>query len=331
MRQLWMGLIVLVLLPSCKHPRPIELYEISHFDSLGWTHDVAIDGSNIYIADRQGGISVFDRSQRYKRSSHVLPIHDVISLSPNSGMPVLAAGFDGLIAVSPSGQIAGRYTNRCIFNAVQVRDGLAFAANGPRGLMVARLARGRILPIAELPAEGWAHDLRLSRNHALLADWNHGLRVVDISNPEKPEEIAHLSSPATCISLAVQGSGATCMLALAEGHAGISLAVLDSHGRPSLLGRNFLGLNPKDPVHPESGGWVHGVAWAGRYLIAANWKRGLAVLDCKNPVKPSLVMEAATPGTALAVQAELQSDGSYLIFLADGESGLRMYRFVPGW
>jgi hypothetical protein len=312
---------------SCATRSSVELREILHFHTSGWAHDVALDGNNIYVSDRQGGFLIFDRTRGYAESRPALPVRDVISLSPNSGMPVLAARFEGLILVSPSGHIIDRYSNGDIANAVEVRGDFAFAAYGLQGLVVARLTQGHARLAATLPTKGWSHDIRLSRNQALLADWNYGLRVVDIRNPDKPAEIASLPGPAPCISLAVKDSGDQRILALAEGHAGIALVVLDSWGRPSLIGRNYLGLNPADPIHPESGGWVHSVAWAGRYLFAANWKRGLAVLDAADPGKPRVILEVPARGTALGVKAQRQSDGSYLIFLADGESGLRIFRF----
>ena len=90
-----------------------------------------------------------------------------------------------------------------------------------------------------------------------------------------------------------------------------------------------MGLNPGDPIHPESGGWAHSVAWGGRYVFVANWKRGLAVLDAEDPHNPRIVREVPTNGTALGVKAEQQPDGSWSIFLADGEAGLKVYRFKP--
>jgi len=47
-------------------------------------------------------------------------------------------------------------------------------------------------------------------------------------------------------------------------------------------------LNPADRPHPESGGWVHGVAWSARHIFAANWKRGLAILDAADLHHPRL-------------------------------------------
>ena len=319
--------LVVLLACGCTPRHGVKLKEISHFRTSGWAHDVSLDGDNVYVSDRQGGFSVFGRTRNYLRYRPPLEVRDVISLCPNSGNPLLAARFEGLVLVKPSGEVADRYSNGDIANAVAVRGDFAFAAYGLEGLVVMHLGQGRLQWAATLPTKGWSHDLRLTRSQALLADWDYGLRVVDIRDPQKPAEIGVLQGPATCISLAVKESGLRRMLALAQGHGGVLLADLDSEGRLSPLGRNSLGLDPKDPVHPDAGGWVHSVAWAGRYLFAANWKRGLALLDAGDPRNPRVLLEIPTSGTALGVKTEVQSDGSYLVFLAEGESGLRIFRF----
>lgn len=317
----------ILLLSSCRpQPPAVELYEIFHSDTRGWAHDIAVEGTDVYVADRQGGFLVFDGSVGFRLAKLRTPVKDVISLAPNSGMPVLASRYEGVALTSRAGSITDRYSTGDIANAVEIRGELAFAAYGLQGLVVMRVENGRAAPIATLSARGWSHDLRLSRNQALLADWS-GLRIVDISQPANPAEVAFLPSPATCVSLAVKEAGEMRRLALAEGHAGVAFVSLDVNGRPSLLGRHHLGLNPTDPIHPDSGGWVHSVAWAGRYVFAANWKRGLALLDAENPQKPELMTEYSTRGTALAVKTQLQQDGTYLVYLADGEAGLRIFRF----
>jgi hypothetical protein len=328
MSQSWRVLFVLAILSlGCAKRQGVQIREIFHFDTSGWAHDIALEGSKIYVSDRQGGFLIFDRSANWKEFKIAVPVKDVISLAPNSGAPVLASRFEGLVLLSPSGQISDRYSNGDIANAVEVRGDLAFAAYGLHGLVVVRLFQNHFQLLSTLPTKGWSHDVRLSRNQALLADWRSGLRIIDIHNPEKPAEICYFPSPATCISLALREFDDRRILALAEGHAGIALIVLDAEGHPSLLSRNLLGLNPADPIHPDSGGWVHSVAWAGRYLFAADWKRGLVVLDSLDIHNPKVILEIPSKGTALGVKAQRQPDGSYLIFLAEGEAGIRVFRF----
>src|SRR4029434_8043329 len=118
------------------------------------------------------------------------PVADVISLAPRVDGLLLAARFEGLVQIAPDGAVLGRlaFENE-IANSVVARGDLAFVAFGLHGLVVAQPGNEGIRQIAGLPSPGWSHDVKLWRDHALLADWNYGLRVVDVRVPEKPVEI----------------------------------------------------------------------------------------------------------------------------------------------
>jgi len=306
-----------------------ELREIALVDTAGWAHDIALDGKDLYVADRQGGFALFEGREFGSPPRVAVPVTDIISLASSTGRVLLAARFEGLVLASKSGTVLARLANGDIANAVETRGDLAYVAYGLHGLVIARVRESGISLVSELPSPGWAHGLKLSGDRVFVADWNYGLRAVDIADPARPVEIGVLPTPATTIAVSLHQQPGRLMAALAEGHAGVALVEFDAQGHPALLARNALGLNPKDNPHPEAGGWVHGVAWSGEYLFAANWKRGLDVLDVRDVRHPRLVLERPTTGTALAVVAEQQSDGSHLVFLADGEAGLRVFRFAP--
>jgi hypothetical protein len=320
-------LALLILFSTCLRDSLTRITEIAATDTAGWAHDVALEDGKLYVSDRQGGFLVFQRSRDWGRPKAYNPVSDVISLAPNSGWPILASRFEGLVVVSDGGRVQARYANGDTANAVATRGDLAFAAYGLHGLVVARLARESIQVLAELPTPGWSHDVKLSGDQAVLADWTYGLRLVDIHDPARPVETAALASPATTIAVSIRESGGRRVVAVADGHAGVALVGLDDSGHPHLMGRNRLGLHPDDQPHPESGGWAHSVAWCGRYVFVANWKHGLAMLDAADLSNPRLIREIPTGGTALGVKTEQQPDGSWLVFLADGEAGLKVYRF----
>ncbi len=324
---IWIAELALCGATACGTASAPEAQEIAHYDTSGWAHDVVLEGRLLYVADRQGGYLIFNRDFGWARPRISAPVADVISLAPNSGRPVLAARFEGLVLVSDSGAAIARASNGDIANSAVTRAGLVYAAYGSHGLVIAHLGESALSILSELPTPGWSHDVKLWGNRVLLADWTYGLRVVDISNPERPVEIGVMPSPATAISIALRVSGDRPMAAVAEGHGGVAIAAFDATGHPSLVARHPLGLNPADTPHPETGGWAHSVAWCGDYLFVANWKRGLAVFDVRDPAHPRLLEEIPTLGTSLGVKAEAESDGSILVFLADGEAGLRVLKF----
>ncbi len=303
-----------------------ELIELATFDTAGWAHDVILHPDRAFVADRQGGFLIFQRARGWVSPAIHRPVGDVISLAPYGENFLLASRFEGLVLVSAAGDVMARYSNGDIANTVATRDNMAFVAYGLHGLVVVRIEPTSLGLVSVLPFPGWAHDIKLYGNYALIADWHYGLRVADLSRPDSPMEVGSLPTSATAIAVGIGDPGHR-LVAVAEGHAGVSIVTIDESGQPTLLGHHSLGLNPADSPHPEAGGWAHGAAWAGRYLFVANWKRGLAILDATDLHNPRLVLERNTGGTALAVAAETQPDGSVLVLLADGEAGLRAFSF----
>lgn len=325
----WIGGLLFGSMVSCAAGSRPAIEEVARYDTAGWAHDVSLENGRLYVSDRQGGYLIFDRALGWGRPQVYHPVKDVISLAPHSGRPLLAARFEGLVLASEEGKVAGSHANGDIANAAVSSGDLAFAAYGLHGLVVAVLREDGLKILAELPTPGWSHDVRLWENRALLADWNYGLRVVDVSLPDQPCEIGVLPTAATAISIALGQSHDRTMAAVAEGHAGVSIAAFDDAGHPVRIGRHGLGLDPAAAPHPETGGWAHGVAWCGDYLFVADWKRGLEVLDVRDPSRPEPVLRFPTTGTSLGVKAEAAPDGTILVFLADGEDGLRVLRFHP--
>jgi hypothetical protein len=321
--------ILLGAMAGCAGARRPLIEEVAQYDTAGWAHDVIPDGRLVYVADRQAGYLVFDRDAGWHAPRVSAPVRDVISLAPHSGSPVLAARFEGLVLVSPDGAVDGRIAVGDIANAVVTRGPLAYAAYGAHGLVIARIGAHELSLLAELPARGWSHDVKLWGRYALLADWNCGTRIIDVDRPDHPAERDVLPTAATAICVALDERPGGTIAAVAEGHAGVSLAALDAGGRFSLLARHGLGLDQHGAPHPETGGWAHGVALCANHLFVANWKRGLAVLNVEDPRRPRLIEEVSTRGTSLGVKAEASPDGSVLVYLADGEAGLRVFRFHP--
>jgi hypothetical protein len=303
------ALLILALLIACR--RSPGLREVASVDTAGWAHDLAILGDSLYVSDRQGGFAVFDRRDFGLPPKIASPVEDIISLSPNSGSPILAARFQGIVLTSPSGQILDRRVYEGdIANGVETRGNLAYAAYGRHGLVIYRISGSTLQPLNELATPGWSHSIRLCKNLAILADWNYGLRVADISNPGKLREIGVLKTPATSFKVDLHEQDGKLLAAVAEGYAGVAIAEIDAVGRPSLVSRIGFGLKPGDAPHPETGGGIHGVAWSGRYIFAANWKLGLAVIDAENIRAPRIIVEHHTGGTAVAVAAESLPDGT---------------------
>ena len=323
--------LAIMFVAACRQGPEAVIEQIGYYDTSGWSHEIALEGDTVWLSDREGGFLRFEGASGWKPKIQRAPVEDVIALAPCPDGALLAARFEGLVLVSRNGDVLSRLSLGNIANAVSIRGNLAFAAHGSNGIVVARIENGGLKKISHLSSPGWSHDVELWENLAVMADWDYGLRLVDIHNPGAPVEVGVFPTSTTTIAAVVgELSAGRRVAAVAEGHSGIALVDLSEARLPKLIARHTLGLNPGDPPHPKTGGWAHGIAWSHPYLFVANWKRGLAVLNIADLKKPRLVAEANFEGTALGVGVQPGPDGNIHVYLADGEAGLRILRFKPG-
>ena len=155
--------------------------------------------------------------------------------------------------------------------------------------------------VGELALPGYAYGVALAGDHAYVAAASGGLRVVNVSQPTAPVEVANLSS------LYPYG------VAVADGYAYVAngsggLVVVDVH----------------DPTAPAQVGNVSlpGNAWrvalAGNHAYVANFQ-GFCIVNISAPAAPELAGCYDTPGNAYEVAV---ADG--YAYLADRD-GLRTF------
>jgi len=149
---------------------------------------------------------------------------------------------------------------------------------------------------------GYAYGVAISGKHAYVADYDKGLRVIDISDPAHPYEVGFYDTPGQAWGVAVSGSYAY----VADGNWGLRV------------------IDVSDPAHPTDVGFTYtpsvacGVAVSGTYAYVAD-ENGLGVIDVSDPAHPAEVGFYDTPGYAYDVAVS----GTYA-YVADGASGLRV-------
>ena len=150
---------------------------------------------------------------------------------------------------------------------------------------------------------GNALSVALSGNYAYLG-YGSGLRVLDISNPAKPEEIGVYSDLMGVQDIAVAGSYA--YLALATGGYGDGLAILDisNPATPALVTLPQLQL-------PASG-----LAISGSYAYLA--QGGLRIFDISNPFLPVEVGFCDCAGGDWTISVVLQDQYAYISNYSNG-------------
>jgi len=132
---------------------------------------------------------------------------------------------------------------------------------------------------------------------------NAGLRVLDVSDPQNPQEVGFYDTPGQAWRLAVVGNYAY------VADAGSGLRIVDVS-------------NPQDPQevgYYDTPGLACRLAVAGSYAYVADHIGGLRVIDVLNPAAPEEIGWLDTPGRAYAIKLA----GNYA-YLADYSGGLRV-------
>ena len=127
---------------------------------------------------------------------------------------------------------------------------------------------GRLL----VPGPIWGVDVQ--GNYAYLADWEDGLRVIDVSDPSTPIEVGFLDTPGNALGIVVVGN----LAYVADGYEG-GLRIIDVS-------------NPVEPVEigfVDTPNEAYDVAVSGNYAYVADSFDGLRVIDVSDPTMPSEV------------------------------------------
>jgi hypothetical protein len=194
-----------------------------------------------------------------------------------------------------------------------------------------------------------AYGVYVSGNYAYVADWDAGLRVIDVSNPSNPREVGYFVTPGLAWGVYVSGNYAY----VADGGAGLRVIDVSNPSNPREVGYfdtpglaygvyvsgnyayvadGLAGLrvidvsnpsNPREVGYFDTPGYAFGVYVSGNYAYVADWDAGLRVIDVSNPSNPREVGYFDTPGLAYGVYVS----GNYA-YVADGEAGLFILSFT---
>lgn len=140
-------------------------------------------------------------------------------------------------------------------------------------------------------------------NYAYVADYDDGLRVIDISNPSSPYEVGFWDTPGWARGVAVAGNYAY----VADGWDGLHVINIGNPANPYRVG------------HCDTPDYSYSVAVSGNYAYMADDEAGLRIINISNPANPLEAGYYSPPGYALDVAVS----GNYA-FVAYGYSGLRI-------
>ena len=139
--------------------------------------------------------------------------------------------------------------------------------------------------------------------YAYVADWDNGLRVIDVSDPSHPAEIGFYDTPGYANDVFISNGYAY----VADGPSGLRVIDITDPTNPTEIGFN------ETPDHAYS------VVVSGDYAYMVIGSSGLRILDVHDPADPIVVGAYDPPGESWGIDIS----GS-LAYIADSTSGLRV-------
>jgi hypothetical protein len=257
---------------------PAEPAEITSFKTRGEANDVDIQGGiYAYMADGDGGLSVLDISDPggIEQIGTYNRAYQAVQVEVEGANVFLGDKFAGLRVIESSVHVQPEPVN-------------------PRGTRP-----GNVMAVAA------------SNRFAFLASDGQGLRVLDISQPDSPHEVAFFFNQARALGVSASGD----YIYLSSGNDGLHILFLVEPDSP----------NPEvqELARIESRGEANAVALANQSLYMADGPAGLRIFNIDNPVEPQELGSVDTPGSALGVAVL----GEYA-YVADGEAGLRVINIL---
>jgi len=196
---------------------------------------------------------------------------------------------------------------------VAVAKGHAFLAGYRTGLQIVQLdeANGELnlTHVAGLDTPGLAVAVAVAGDYAYVADWEAGLRVIDITTPAAPRAAGAVVTPAFARGVAVAGNQAY----VADWVGGVRVIDISNPASPKAMG------------HFPTDGWATAVAVVGSRAYVAEGNGGLGILNVSIPAAPSRLGQLATGGWAYGISVDGTRAG-----LADGPVGLSLIDVQDG-
>ena len=162
------------------------------------------------------------------------------------------------------------------------------------------------------------HDIFIRDGVAVVSDYESGLVLLDLTDPDAPALLAALSFPEGIHSAWAEGDYVYCNQEFGGWERRLHVVDIADPRKPRAV--HSFGSRPpphRDILGPHNP-WVH-----DGLLYWAYYDAGLRVFDLSDPARPVEIGYHTYPGFAWSVQPH--DDG--LLYVADGTVGIQAYRF----
>lgn len=301
-----------------------ESYEVASVLTDGKAYEVSInnpqtDKTYAYVADRKGGLKIFDVSMPNTLGDASLLAH----IETEYCREVLAVGDYAYIADGPGGVVVvdlaplwdddpdtapgviGKWDTDGNARSLAYANELLYVADGNRGVKVIDVSNPERPVQAAAVSTEYAVNIKVADGYIFLADGDGGFRIYDAD----PESLALI---ATVDTANTRGLDVQNQMAYVAGSTGLSVIDVSSPAEPLVLGFYRTG-------------YAEEVAVDGRLAYIAEGFNGLTILDVINPESPYIVSRSENKYTVgIAVS------GKYA-YLVD-TTGLKIVEIlIPAW
>jgi len=186
---------------------PVQPVIVGCYDTPGWAYNLEVDGNYVYMADGHTGyFQIIDVSD----PTNPAPVADVNTNGWARGISlswpyIYLANGGGLRIFDISNPAEPRLISNCITPptafAVCVAGNYAFLIDNHNAadfltIDVSVADSARIVHSYALPSAAW--DVFVRGHYAFIANYESGLRVLDISDPLSPELVGLYDTPGRC-------------------------------------------------------------------------------------------------------------------------------------
>ncbi|HSR18466.1 MAG TPA: hypothetical protein VLM39_10300, partial [Ignavibacteriaceae bacterium] len=187
--------------------------------------------------------------------------------------------------------------------ALDLKDNKLYAAGGSNFYIfdISQPSSPDVLSKIVMP--GFVDKIIVKDNLAFVLCWNHGVRIIDISNSFHPFEIDYLSLSLSIINFKIVDS----ILFAADVYDGLIIYDISDFNNPVIIG------NYKTP------GYGQDIDINGNYIYFADNYEGMHIFDISNPSQPQK-LSTINPGQY--IDRLLYRDN--LVFAVDQDFGLRV-------
>jgi hypothetical protein len=156
--------------------------------------------------------------------------------------------------------------------AVAVQGDYAYIGEGPRLtiLDISSPSSPTVVGRTDLLPEV-VRGVAVVGGYAYIADYDDGLRVIDVSDPAHPAEVGHYDTPGHAYDVVVVGDYAY----VADGGAGLRVVSVVTPTSPTEVG------------YHDTASVARGVAVVGGYAYIADYNDGLRVVSVVTPTSPT--------------------------------------------